>query len=92
MLPEEEQAELQVQGRSLKSGNRKGVRMEERSCGGGWACILVTQGSVGRNVKYCGFQATCGFWKQVCDRGTMVAGIQRSKCPTDAIKEKVLEL
>lgn len=59
--------------------------------GGGWACILVAQGSIGPSVTYCGFQAGCRFWKQVCDMGTMVAEIQRGICPRDAIKEKAFE-
>lgn len=63
-----------------------------KTFGGGWACILAAQGSIGPSVPYCGFQAIGRFWKQVCDMGTMVAEIQRSICPRDAIKEKVLEL
>jgi len=49
---EELKSEQQVQGLLLKAGNRKGMRMEERHCGGGQACILVTQGSIRPNVKY----------------------------------------
>lgn len=86
--PKEEKSELQVQGWSLKAGSRKGIRMEERSYGRGWASILLTQGSIRPNVQYCGFSGHCGFWKPVCDVGTM---IQMTTWPTDTVKEKVLE-
>lgn len=56
-----------------------------KTFGGGWACILAAHGSI---PYYCGFQAICRFWKQVCDMGTMVAEIQRSLCPREAIKRQ----
>lgn len=49
---EGQKSEQQVQGLLSKAGNRKGIRMEARRCGGGQACILLTQGSIRPNVKY----------------------------------------
>lgn len=65
--------------------------MGERGCaGGGEACILGRQGSIGANAKYVWLSGLGGAWKRACDVSTMVAGIQTGKCPTDTVKELVL--